>query len=47
VNAVLTGHIGRQSARILKDAGVRIFLGAKGKIRNALGQYLDGTLTED
>jgi len=46
VNAVLTGHIGRQSARILKEAGVRIFLGAGGKIRDALRRYLEGDLPE-
>jgi len=46
VNAVLTGHIGRQSARVLKEAGVRIFLGAGGKVRVALARLADGTLTE-
>jgi predicted Fe-Mo cluster-binding NifX family protein len=46
VDAVVTGHIGRKSSGILKDAGVRILQGASGSVRDAVRMYRDGTLTE-
>jgi predicted Fe-Mo cluster-binding NifX family protein len=43
---VITGHIGRKAADILKHAGVRIFLGASGTVQSALDAFKSGQLEE-
>jgi len=44
VDAVLTGHIGRKASALLRGAGIKIFLGASGRVQEAIegfkaGQY--------
>ena len=46
VDCVITGHIGRKSAAVLKRAGVRIFLGASGPVKSALEAFKDGKMEE-
>jgi len=46
VDAVVTGHIGRKSTGVLKDAGIRILQGASGSVRDAVRMYREGGLTE-
>lgn len=46
IDVVLTGYIGRNSARILLDAKVRIYTGASGKVKDALEAYKSGHLEE-
>jgi predicted Fe-Mo cluster-binding NifX family protein len=46
VDAVITGHIGRKASAALKEAGVRIFLGASGTVQVALDAYREGRLEE-
>jgi len=46
VEAVITGHIGRKSTVVLKNAGIRLYIGAKGTVRDAIGCFRKGTLTE-
>jgi predicted Fe-Mo cluster-binding NifX family protein len=46
VDCVVTGHIGRKAAALLKGAGVRIFLGASGPVRSAIDAFKKGKLEE-
>jgi predicted Fe-Mo cluster-binding NifX family protein len=46
VDAVITGHIGRKASAALKEAGVRIFLGASGTVLSALDAFRAGRLEE-
>ncbi len=45
-DAVITGHIGRKAAKILLDAGVRIYTGASGKVNAAFEAFQAGRLEE-
>jgi len=42
VEAVLTGHIGRRAAAVLKAAGIGIYLGASGKVRQVIENFNAG-----
>jgi len=44
VDALITGNCGPKAFNVLSAAGVKIFIGAKGTVREALDQYKDGTL---
>jgi len=44
INIVVTGYIGRKAAKILLDAGVSIYLGASGKVKDALEDLKAGNL---
>ena len=46
VDAVITGHCGPKAFRTLTAAGIRIFSGASGTIREALDEYSKGKLNE-
>lgn len=46
IHVVLTGYIGRKAAKILLDAGVKIFTGASGKVKDALEDFKAGNLEE-
>ena len=46
IHVVVTGYIGRKAARILLDAGVKIYLGASGKVKDALEHFKAGRLEE-
>ncbi len=46
MDAVVTGHIGRKATAALKAAGVRIYLGASGKVRSAIDAFKAGQLEE-
>jgi predicted Fe-Mo cluster-binding NifX family protein len=45
VEAVLTGHCGPKAFRVLAAAGIRIYVGAKGTVAQALEQLKAGKLT--
>ena len=46
MDCVVTGHIGRKAAALLKGAGVRIFLGASGPVKSAIEAFKKGKLEE-
>jgi predicted Fe-Mo cluster-binding NifX family protein len=46
VEAVLTGHIGRKAAAVLHAANIRIFLGASGRVGEALEKFKAGQYSE-
>lgn len=46
INIVVTGYIGRKAARVLLDAGVRVYTGASGKVKDALEDLKAGKLEE-
>ena len=46
VDAVITGHLGPNAADTLAAAGLKIYLGASGTVREALQQYKSGQLQE-
>jgi len=46
ISIVITGHMGRKAAGILLDAGVKIYLGASGKVKDALEDFKTGNLEE-
>jgi len=46
IHVVVTGYIGRRAAKILLDAGVSIYLGASGKVKDALEDLRAGNLEE-
>jgi len=46
VNAVITGSLGPNATDVLAAAGLKIYLGAAGSIREVLQQYQDGRLQE-
>jgi predicted Fe-Mo cluster-binding NifX family protein len=43
-NAVITGSVGPKAFATLRAAGIAIYLGASGTIREAIGQFRDGRL---
>ena len=45
-DAVLTGHVGPKAFVALQAAGVKIFVGASGTVRQSLEQYKAGQLAE-
>ena len=44
--AVLTGNCGPNAERTLRDAGVKLYTGAKGTVAEAIKLFLDGNLKE-
>ena len=46
VNAVVTGDIGPNAFRVLSAAGIRVFIGGAGTVRNALKWCRNGSLRE-
>lgn len=46
VNAVLTGHIGRKASAALRAAGIRIYVGASGRLKDAVAAFKEGKLEE-
>jgi predicted Fe-Mo cluster-binding NifX family protein len=46
INVVITGHIGRKAAQVLIEAGVKIYTGASGKVKNALEDLKTGNLEQ-
>lgn len=42
----MTGHIGRKATVALRNAGIRIFLGATGTVQSALAAFREGKLEE-
>ncbi len=46
VDVVITGNIGPNAFQILQAAGIRVFTGAQGTIREAFEKYQKGTLQE-
>ncbi|MBN2514417.1 MAG: hypothetical protein JXC33_00120 [Deltaproteobacteria bacterium] len=43
---MITGHIGRKATRILKDAHVNLYKGAKGTVKQAVDVFNEGKLEE-
>jgi predicted Fe-Mo cluster-binding NifX family protein len=43
---VITGHIGRKATKILKEAHVKLYSGAKGKVKQAVDMFNEGNLEE-
>ncbi len=46
VGTVITGNVGPNAFRVLQAAGVRIFVGGSGTVREALEKYKQGSLTQ-
>ena len=46
VSSVITGNIGPNAFQILQAAGIKVFTGAEGTIKNAIECYKKGTLNE-
>jgi len=44
--AVVTGHCGPKAFRVLKAAGVRVYLGVEGTVAEAIEKLKTGSLTE-
>lgn len=45
-DAVLTGNCGPKAFRVLQAAGVKVAVGVKGKIKDAIKDYLNGKYSE-
>jgi predicted Fe-Mo cluster-binding NifX family protein len=45
-DVVLTGNCGPKAFKVFKAAGVKVFVGVKGKIADAIHDYLDGKYAE-
>ncbi len=43
--ALITGNCGPKAFRVLESAGIKIFLGPKGKIRDIIEKFKNGELT--
>ncbi len=43
---VITGNCGPKAFTVLKEAGIKVFTGAKGKVSEAVTAYQEGKLTE-
>lgn len=46
VDAVVTGDVGPNAIRVLRAAGIRVFTGALGTVREAIGELAAGDLPE-
>ena len=46
VDSVITGNIGPNAFQILQAAGIKVFIGAQGTIKEAIENYKNGTLKE-
>ncbi len=46
VKAVITGHCGAKAFRTLASAGIRVMLGASGRVEDALARFNEGKLRE-
>ena len=46
MDVVLTGHIGRKATKALQTAGVKIYVGASGPVKSAIGAFMEGKLEE-
>jgi len=46
VNSVITGNIGPNAFSILQAAGIKVYTGAEGKIKEAIENYKKGKLKE-
>ncbi|MGQ9514490.1 MAG: NifB/NifX family molybdenum-iron cluster-binding protein [Thermoproteota archaeon] len=46
VGAVITGSVGPNAYQVLSSAGIRIFVGAFGTVRDAVGRFKRGELSE-
>jgi len=46
IQSVITGNIGPNAFQILEAAGIKVFTGAEGTIRNALDTFKKGKLQE-
>ena len=44
--AVITGNCGPKAFTVLKEAGIKVFTGAKGKVSEAIAAYQEGKLNE-
>jgi len=44
--AVLTGNCGPKAFRVLQEAGIRVYVGVKGTVRETLEAFRRGELTE-
>ncbi len=44
VKAVLTGHIGPNAHKALSNAGIQMYVGASGTVRNAVEEFKRGNL---
>jgi len=44
--AVITGHCGPKAYRVLKSAGVRVYLGVEGTVEDALDKFKSGGCEE-
>jgi len=43
---LLTSNVGPKAYQVLSAAGIKIFLGAKGKIKDAINDFKEGNLKE-
>ena len=46
VGTVITGNVGPNAFRVLAAAGIKVFVGGSGTVREALEKYKQGSLTQ-
>ena len=46
VGTVITGDVGPNAFRVLEAAGIKVFVGAHGTVREVIGEYRSGRLKE-
>lgn len=46
VSSVITGNIGPNAYSILQAAGIKVYIGAEGKVKDVIEQYKQGKLKE-
>ena len=46
VNSVITGNIGPNAFSILQAAGIKVYIGAEGTVKDVIEQYKQGKLKE-